>query len=201
MKRKTDDSRLDPATSEFPSWLSGEQRRRLLLACRSFVLLRKAVSVRRNVFVCCCMLRKGRKKTVGELLFREGLACLLDDHVPIPDFARLKMERKRLFNKFFWGQGDIAAIMGKSQSNIGRILQRMKQDVRWSARVQDFRITAGRWESYRDGIFPLILDFCEAECLECLIRPMSKKLLAGDGAQEPQLSREWTGETVTDSEE
>ena len=190
MKRKTDDSRLDPATSEFPSWLSGEQRRRLLLACRSFVLLRQAVSVRRDVFVCCCMLRKGRIKTVGELLFREGLACLLDDHVPIPDFARLKMERKRLFNKFFWGQGDIATIMGKSQSNVGRILQCMKQDARWRARAHAFRITTGRWESYGDGIFPLILDFCEAECLECLIRPMSEEPLAGDGAQESRSSRE-----------
>ena len=78
--------------------------------------------------------------------------------------------------------------MGKSQSNIGRILQRMKQDVRWSARVQDFRITAGRWESYRDGIFPLILDFCEAECLECLIRPMPEKPLADSEAQELQPS-------------
>ncbi|GEM_PF-5436586 len=201
MKRKTDDSRRNPVTSEFPSWLSGEQRRRLLLACRSFVLLRKAVSVRRNVFVCCCMLRKGRKKTVGELLFREGLACLLDDHVPIPDFARLKIERKRLFNKFFWGQGDIAAIMGKSQTNVGRILQRMKQDTRWSARVRGFRITAGRWESYRDGIFPLILDFCEAECLECLIRPMPEKPPAGDEAQEHRSSREWTGKTIKNSEE
>ena len=190
MKRKTDDSRLDPATSEFPSWLSGEQRRRLLLACRSFVLLRKAVSVRRNVFAYCCKLRKGRKKPVGELLFREGLASLLDEHVSIPDFARLKMERKRLFNKFFWGQGDIAAIMGKSPSNVGRILQRMKQEARWSAGVQDFRITAGRWESYRDGIFPLILDFCEAECLECLIRPMSEESLTGDEAQESRSSRE-----------
>ena len=113
MKRKTDDSWLDPATSEFPSWLSGEQRRRLLLACRSFVLLRKAVSVRRNVFVYCCMLRKGRKRAVRELLFREGLASLLDEHVSIPEFARLKMERKRLFNKkFFWGQCDIATIIG-----------------------------------------------------------------------------------------
>ena len=152
------------------------------------MLLRKAVSVRRNVFAYCCMLRKGRKKPVGELLFREGLASLLDDHVPIPNFARLKMERKRLFNKFLWGQGDIAAIMGKSQSNIGHILQRMKQDARWSARVQDFRTTAGRWESYRDGIFPLILDFCEAECLECLIRPMPEKTLADSEAQELQPS-------------
>jgi len=147
------------------------------------------------------MLRKGRKKTVGELLFREGLACLLDDHVPIPDFARLKIERKRLFNKFFWGQGDIAAIMGKSQTNVGRILQRMKQDTRWSARVRGFRITAGRWESYRDGIFPLILDFCEAECLECLIRPMPEKPPAGDEAQEHRSSREWTGKTIKNSEE
>ena len=190
MKRKTDDSRRNPVASEFPSWLSGEQRRRLLLACRSFVLLRKAVSVRRNVFVCCCMLRKGRKRAVRELLFREGLASLLDEHVPIPDFARLKMERKRLFNKFFWGQGDIATIMGKSQSNVGRILQCMKQDARWRARAHAFRITTGRWESYGDGIFPLILDFCEAECLECLIRPMSEEPLAGDGAQESRSSRE-----------
>ena len=154
------------------------------------MLLRKAVSVRRNVFAYCCKLRKGRKRAVGELLFREGLASLLDDHVPIPNFARLKMERKRLFNKFFWGQGDIAAIMGKSPSNVGRILQRMKQEARWSAGVQNFRITAGRWESYRDGIFPLILDFCEAECLECLIRPLSKKPPAGDEAQEPYSFRE-----------
>ena len=190
MKRKTDDSRLDPATSEFPSWLSGEQRRRLLLACRSFVLLRKAVSVRRNVFTHCCRLRMGQKKSVGELFFREGLASLLDDYVPIPDFARLKMERKRLFNKFFWGQRDIAIIMGKDQSNISRIFQHMKQDARWSARAQAFRITAGRWESYRDGIFLLILDFCEAECLECLIRPLSKKPPAGDEAQEPYSFRE-----------
>ena len=100
------------------------------------------------------------------------------------------MERGRLADNFFWGQRDIAIIMGKDQSNISRIFQHMKQDARWSARVQDFRTTTGRWESYRDGIFPLILDFCEAECLECLIRPLSKKPPAGDEAQEPYSFRD-----------
>ena len=81
------------------------------------------------------------------------------------------MERGRLADNFFWGQRDIAIIMGKDQSNISRILRRMKRDARWRAALQSLRIAVGCKERYSDDIFPLILDFCEAEYLERLTHP------------------------------
>jgi len=81
------------------------------------------------------------------------------------------MERGRLADNFSWGQRDIAIVMGKDQSNVSRILRRMKRDARWRAALQSFRIAVGCKERYSDDIFSLILDFCEAEYLERLTRP------------------------------
>ena len=74
-------------------------------------------------------------------------------------------------NKFFWGQRDIAIIMGKDQSNISRLLRRMEQDERWKAKLQSFSVSVGQKKGYRDGIFSLILDYCEAEYLERFSQP------------------------------
>ena len=172
---KADGFRLPPLTDAFPDWLSGEQRRRIFLVCRGFSLLHRAIRVRKNIFMHQCLLREERKdhekKTPKELEFRENLGALLDEQVPIPVFSRLKLERKRLANKFFWGQRDIAIIMGKDQSNISRLLRRMEQDERWKAKLQSFSVSVGQKKGYRDGIFSLILDYCEAEYLERFSQP------------------------------
>ena len=81
------------------------------------------------------------------------------------------MERGRLADNFFWGQRDIAIIMGKDQSNISRLLRRMEQDERWKAKLQSFSVSVGQKKGYRDGIFSLILDYCEAEYLERFSQP------------------------------
>lgn len=175
--RKSEEPRGALASRELPSWLSGEQRRRLFLACRAFTLLRKAVSTRKNIFLHHCSLRKAQKTSMKELVFRETLGGLLDDRAPIPKLSRLKMERKRLANKFFWGQRDIAIIMGKDQSNISRLLRRMKQDETWGARLRSICRATGHKESYSDGIFSLILDFCEAEYLERFTQPRRGNVL------------------------
>ena len=94
------------------------------------------------------------------------------------------MERGRLADNFFWGQRDIAIIMGKDQSNISRILRRMKRDVWWRAALQSLRIAVGCKERYSDDIFPLILDFCEAEYLERLTHPRRGGILSMARAQE-----------------
>ena len=94
------------------------------------------------------------------------------------------MERGRLADNFFWGQRDIAIIMGKDQSNISRILRRMKRDARWRAALQSLRIAVGCKERYSDDIFPLILDFCEAEYLERLTHPRRGGILSMARTQE-----------------
>ena len=94
------------------------------------------------------------------------------------------MERGRLADNFFWGQRDIAIIMGKDQSNISRILRRMKRDARWRAALQSLRIAVGCKERYSDDIFSLVLDFCEAEYLERLTHPRRGGILSMARAQE-----------------
>lgn len=94
------------------------------------------------------------------------------------------MERGRLADNFSWGQRDIAIVMGKDQSNVSRILRRMKRDARWRAALQSFRIAVGCKERYSDDIFPLILDFCEAEYLERLTHPRRGGILSMPRAQE-----------------
>ena len=94
------------------------------------------------------------------------------------------MERERLADNFSWGQRDIAIVMGKDQSNVSRILRRMKRDVRWRAALQSLRIAVGCKERYSDDIFSLVLDFCEAEYLERLTHPRRGGILSMARAQE-----------------
>ena len=101
---------------EVPHWLNGERRRRLFLACRNFVLQRKAVWKRMRIFVHQYYVQRESRSTDTEASLLEGIGALLDERIPIPNFARLKMERRRLNNKFFWGQSEIA-IVDHSQEN------------------------------------------------------------------------------------
>ena len=94
------------------------------------------------------------------------------------------MERGLLADNFSWGQRDIAIVMGKDQSNVSRILRRMKRDVRWRAALQSLRIAVGCKERYSDDIFSLVLDFCEAEYLERLTHPRRGGILSMARAQE-----------------
>ncbi|RRD66037.1 hypothetical protein [Fretibacterium sp. OH1220_COT-178] len=168
---------------EVPHWLNGERRRRLFLACRNFVLQRRAVQKRMRLFAhqYCVQMELGLKDTEASVL--ERIEAFLDERIPIPHFARLKMERRRLANKFYWGQNEIAIVMGRDQSNVSRLFRRMKQNETWAARLDPLYRRSGRRESYDDGIFALILDFCEEEYLERLIRPRRGKGLSDEKAQ------------------
>ena len=173
---------------EVPHWLNGERRRRLFLACRNFVLQRKAVWKRMRIFVHQYYVQRESRSTDTEASLLEGIGALLDERIPIPNFARLKMERRRLNNKFFWGQSEIAIVMGRDQSNVSRLFNRMKQDEVWAERLEALRQGSGRREIYGDGVFSLILDFCEEEYLERLICPRRGDALSDEEAQELRAS-------------
>ena len=99
------------------------------------------------------------------------------------------MERGRLADNFSWGQRDIAIVMGKDQSNVSRILRRMKRDARWRAALQSLRIAVGCKERYSDDIFSLVLDFCEEEYLERFSQPRRGGILSM--AQTQELLEAW----------